>query len=334
MRTALVLTGLIATGLGLQALRAQDAALSNPLPPAAAAPPQPGTPDEIAIGKDENNRMTVPVQIGGKGPYRFLIDTGAERTVISQELARHLSLAPGGSVRVHSMTEASDVATAVIPHLDISRDRLSNVSAPSLPAAHIGAAGMLGIDSLQSRRVMIDFSGKKISISASEKRPELWGPDVIVVRGRTLLGRLILADARIDGEKIVVVVDTGSEITIGNTALRRRLEARRLVRKTIPVELLSVTGGKSVVDFTWVRRIKLGGLNIDNMPIGFADVHPFARMGLTDRPAILLGMDTLRLFDRVSVDFAKKEVRFQFREVSASRFTNQDDYSGGRLKRL
>jgi hypothetical protein len=28
-----------------------------------------------------------------------------------------------------------------------------------------------------------------------------------------------------------------------------------------------------------------------------------------DRPALLLGMDALMLFDRVSVDFAKREVR-------------------------
>ena len=39
--------------------------------------------------------MTVPVEIGGAGPYRFVVDTGAERTVISRELARELELEPG-----------------------------------------------------------------------------------------------------------------------------------------------------------------------------------------------------------------------------------------------
>jgi len=46
------------------------------------------------------------------------------------------------------------------------------------------------------------------------------------------------------------------------------------------------------------------------MPVGFGDVHLFGKLGLRDRPAILLGMDALRLFQRVSVDFARKEVRF------------------------
>jgi hypothetical protein len=44
--------------------------------------------------------------------------------------------------------------------------------------------------------------------------------------------------------------------------------------------------------------------------VAFADAHPFKRFGLLDRPAMLLGMDTLRVFHRVSVDFAQRKVRF------------------------
>jgi len=331
VRAAIALAGLIAATLSLHASQAQDVEpAAAPAPPAADTVPA----DVVAIGKDINNRMTVPVEIGNAGPYHFLIDTGAQRTVISQELAQHLSLGQGEPVRMHTMTEASNVTTALIPNLRVSQNNISNVNAPALPAANIGGAGMLGVDSLESRRVTIDFGSKKMSISPSEKRVENWGPDVIVVHGRTLLGRLILADAWIDGEKITVVVDTCNKMTIGNSALRRRLEAKRRIRKTIPVEVVSVTGGKFVADYTWARHVKLGSANIDNMPIGFADVHPFKQLGLRDRPAILLGMDTLRLFERVSVDFARKEVRFLFKDPASSRFGSQDNYSGGRLKRL
>jgi predicted aspartyl protease len=330
MRAVIALAGLIAASLAVRSSHAQDAAAPSQAVPA--APAAPG--DVIAIGQDLNKRMTVPVHIDGAGPYRFLIDTGAERTVISQELAQRLSLGPGKPVRIHTMTDAADVSTAIIPNLKVGQNSIDNLSAPTLAAANIGAVGMLGVDSLESHRVTIDFPAKKISIASSEKRPEFWGPDVIVVRGRTLLGRLILADAQIDGEKIVVVVDTGSEVTIGNSALRRKLQSKRAISKTTPVELVSVTGGKSTADYTWVRRIKLGGVNIDNMPIGFADVHPFIQLGLRDRPAILLGMDSLRLFERVSVDFAKKEVRFQMPEAASAPFGLGNSSSTGRLRRL
>ena len=36
----------------------------------------------------------------------------------------------------------------------------------------------------------------------------------------------------------------------------------------------------------------------------------FKEPGYGDKPAILLGIDALRLFDRVSIDFVQKKVRF------------------------
>ena len=75
------------------------------------------------------------------------------------------------------------------------------------------------------------------------------------------------------------------------------------------MHVVSVTGGEFTADYTLARQIRIGGANITNLPIAFADVHPFRQLGLMDRPAILLGMDALQLFDRVSVDFANRRVR-------------------------
>ncbi|MBA2770996.1 MAG: aspartyl protease family protein [Sphingomonas sp.] len=57
--------------------------------------PEADVSDNFAFEQDRTERMTVPVSIGGRGPYRFVVDTGAERTVISRELARELSLDAG-----------------------------------------------------------------------------------------------------------------------------------------------------------------------------------------------------------------------------------------------
>jgi len=289
---------------------AQDAAVVPVEAAPAVLPAAEPVADILTYKEDKGSRMTVPVNVSGSGPYRFLVDTGAERTVISKELAARLDLDAGGDVKIHSMTEAVMVGTAVIPSLQISKSSFSNIYAPAFPAAFLGAAGMLGVDSLKTQRVVFDFTRKTMSIQPSEKRRENWGPDVIVVTGRSLYGRLVLVDATLEGEKIIVVVDTGSEVTIGNNALRHRLEHKKKLRDTVPVELVSVTGGRTSVDYTSVRKIAIGGVNISNMPIGFADVHPFVQLHLLQRPAILLGMDALRLFNRVSVDFARKEVRF------------------------
>ena len=73
--------------------------------------------------------------------------------------------------------------------------------------------------------------------------------------------------------------------------------------------MVSVTGGHITAEYSIARRIRIGGLDIHDLPIAFADVHPFRQLQLIDRPAILLGMDALQLFDRVSVDFANRRVR-------------------------
>ena len=64
-------------------------------------------------------------------------------------------------------------------------------------------------------------------------------------------------------------------------------------------------------DYTQVRRITLGGIEMADIPVAFADALPFKRFGLEGKPALMLGMDTLKLFRRVRIDFANREIRFQ-----------------------
>ena len=263
--------------------------------------------------------MTVPISIDGKGPFDFLIDTGAERTVISAELARKLALARGTRVRMHSMSGAGDVETVIIPQLQVSRKSVAGIHAPALQVANIGASGMLGIDSLQSQRITFDFERKKMTVVPSRSRAPDRDPNEIVVRARSRLGRLVLVDASLDGQKLVVVLDTGSEVTVGNEALRKKLADKGKIGLTVPIELVSVTGGVVRADYTRVGKVRLGRVHINDLPVAFAEVHPFKQLDLTDRPALLLGMDALRLFDRVSVDFANRNVRFMAPELSGFR---------------
>jgi hypothetical protein len=48
---------------------------------------------------------------------------------------------------------------------------------------------------------------------------------------------------------------------------------------------------------------------MQNVVIAFDDAHAFDRFGLSNKPAMLLGMDIMQGFDRVSVDFARRKVR-------------------------
>ena len=272
--------------------------------------------ETLDYNTDVTTRMTVPVRIGGEGPYHFVVDTGAERTVISNELARSLELGPGRAVMVHSMTEVSRIPTVVLPDLRIGRRTVNGIEAPSLARRHLGAQGMLGVDSLQRQRVLFDFRRGEMTISPSQRAERSWPAGSIVVTGRRLFGRLVLVDAEVDRERVWVIIDTGSQVTVANNALRERLRRSGRLSALHPVQLTSITGGTIEAQYGVTRLIRIGGVDIRDLPIAFAEVHPFRQLQLTDRPALLLGMDALRLFDRVSVDFANRRVRVLLPEGS------------------
>jgi predicted aspartyl protease len=310
MRTRLVRNIASAAALMLAAAAPVEGQSPQAKAPPATAAEADELADNFAFERDKAARMTVPVSIDGRGPYRFLIDTGAERTVISAELARELSLGAGRSVTMHSMSGVGEVETVVIPNLRVSAKTIDGINAPALSRRHLGAEGMLGVDSLQSQRVLFDFKKKTMTVSRARLNEEEHDRDAIVIRARSMFGRLILADARADGQKVWVIIDTGSQATIGNEALRRKLLSKHRLAATVPIELVSVTGGLVTADYTKISGLVIGGVTLTDMPIAFADVHPFRKLGLTNRPAILLGMDSLGVFDRVSVDFANRRVRF------------------------
>ncbi|MEA3053243.1 MAG: hypothetical protein QOG72_2146 [Sphingomonadales bacterium] len=306
----LILPVAVAASAGVAPLSGQE----RPQPPSPAAQEEEGV--VLGTGEDRWARMTVPVEIGESGPYPFIVDTGAERTSIAEELAHDLRLGLGRRARLHSMTEVSQIQTVVIPTLRVGGRNVRDINAPALERRYIGAEGILGVDSLQTQRVSFDFLRQEMTVTNSHRPEEHWPSDTIVVTARNRLGHLVLVDASVDGQKVWVILDTGAQTTVGNNVLRRKLEQKHRLPTTWPVVLQSVTGGRTTADQTVVKRIRLGGIDINDMPIAFADVHPFIKLGLTDRPALLLGMDALHLFDRVSVDFPNRRVRLLGRSTS------------------
>jgi predicted aspartyl protease len=273
--------------------------------------------EDVEFRDDMYARMTVPVRLSGTGPYRFLVDTGADRTAISRELATKLKLDGTGNATLHSVTGASTVATATVRDLQLTRKNLTVRNAPLLARANMGADGILGVDSLRSQRVLFDFEGQTISIVPSTAPAVQNEPDSIVVQAKRRKGHLILTQARANGRRLNVVIDTGSQFSIGNSALRRQLLAGRQLKNSHQVELESVTGHKLVGDLMYVRQLEIGGINLKDLAVVFADSHAFRKLDLEDRPSLLLGMNAMRAFKRVSIDFANKKLRVVLPEHSA-----------------
>jgi fructose-specific component phosphotransferase system IIB-like protein len=208
------------------------------------------------------------------------------------------------------MSEVSEIATVIIPGLRVGNRTTEQIHAPALSRENLGASGILGVDTLQRQRVTFDFRRREMTMTPSRTREEVWpDADTVVVTGRSLYGRLVLVDAAVDGQRVWVIIDTGSAVSVGNLALRNALARRNRLTQIAQIHMISITGGEIAAEYGFARLIRVGGLDINNLPIAFADVHPFRQLGLMNRPALLLGMDALQLFSRVSIDFPNRRVR-------------------------
>lgn len=272
--------------------------------------------EDVKFRNEHDDRMTVQVLVSGSGPYRFLVDTGADRSAISRELAGSLGLTNNSEATMHSLSGASRVETADVPHLQLAGHAQNVREAALLSKSNMGADGMLGIDSLRTQRVQFDFEKQTLSIVPSATRDFRDEPGTIVVQGTRRNGRLILSDASADGHPLTVVIDTGAEVSIGNEALRQQLIGRGLVGAPMRVSLQSVTGEMITGDFVMVRNLEIGGATLKNLAVVFADAHTFKALNLEKRPAVLLGMNAIRAFKKVSIDFAKKKFRVVLPESS------------------
>lgn len=272
--------------------------------------------EDLKVRTDPYERMTVAVRLSGMGPYRFLVDTGADRTAISRELASHLKLVAGQQVELHSTTGASEVSTATLPDLQVTRKAVKGIQAPLLESVNIGADGILGTDSLALQRVEFDFKAQTMSVVPSGTPDFADEPGTIVVEARRRNGRLIVTDATANGRHLTVIVDTGSQVTIGNEALRRTLQAKDLLADTHPVDLISVTGEQITGDYMFLKRLEIGGVVLTNLAVVFAPAHTFEQLKLSEKPALLLGMNAIRAFKKVSIDFANRRLRVIVPETS------------------
>ena len=273
--------------------------------------------EDVRFKNDLNDRMTVAVTLAGRGPFRFLVDAGADRTAISSDVVRRIGLVMDGTANLHSITGAGIVQTASVRDLRLSQRSapapgqrsVPTIAAPVLEAVNMGADGVLGTDTLHAQRIMFDFKASKLTITPSRRGQQMDEAGTIVVEASRREGRLIMTDAVADRQKLTVVIDTGSEICVGNSALRAALSRKGVLRNLGPVTLTSVTGEQIVGDHTILRSLQLGDVTLKDLAIVFTDAHTFKQMRLEDRPTLLMGMNAMRAFDKVSIDFANKTMR-------------------------
>lgn len=297
-----------------------------PLPPAYFDP-------TLAIGGDDvkareiDTRLSVEVRVNGRGPYHFIVDSGADTSAVGLRIARDLQLPLGTPAILNGMTSRNLVDRVKIAELTLGPSTIKDLEVPALRETDLGGDGLVGIDALVRQRLMMDFDKHVIKVEDASK-PMKYAPGDIVITARRQRGQLILTTVRASSVKLDAVIDTGTEVSIGNSALRDKLLRRRT--KITTVQAIGVTGQTATLQLARVDELQLGPVLFRDVPIAFADVPPFKLFGLANEPALLLGTDLLSTFRRLSLDFRARKVRFQLRRCSTEGVvisTSQENFS-------
>ena len=265
-------------------------------------------PTQIASGKDAFSRITVPVTINGQGPFDFMVDTGANRSCISTELAARLALPPAGQVVVNTIVGRRTRQSVVVDRLQVGGRAQRRVKVPVLPFVGTHIEGLLAVDWLRGQRLVLNMAEKHVAITAS--RRDVATQKSVVVPARKRIGQLTIVDADLGTRPISCMIDSGAQVSIGNPTLRGMLTPRMEGRRE-KVTMVSVTGETFEGDMLYLPFLRIGGVQLGNVPVVFADLPVFGLWGLADTPAMVLGMDLMAEFAVVSLDFGRSTVTFE-----------------------
>ncbi len=297
--------------------------IAAPAPQVEAIAPSLSDPATEVLDLDEEryNRFTVPVMVEGAGPFNFMIDTGSQATAVTHQINEGLALTPSGTATLVGMASRRAVDIVEVDEMSFGSHTVYDLISPVLDRQHVGADGILGLDSLQDFRVLIDFRDETIAVQDVSEIDNYRRGFEIVVRARQELGQLLITDALVEGVRATVIIDTGAQASIGNLALQERIRSKRATEVTTT----DVNGVEMVGQLSYVRSLSIEGLSLTNVPLAFADAPAFAALGLADKPVISLGMQHLRMFDRVAIDFSRQRILFDVpRDIARALRRNRD----------
>ena len=304
----------------------------------------PGTPEDLSgaladpeplfaapTRLDRIGRVMTAVMVNGKGPFRFVIDTGASRSTLAPHLARALNLnaSVGRNVMLNGVTGAAEVPTVAVDSLEIGELKFLKQDLPVIFTSIMGNAdGILGVAGFKDERIDVDFKRDRVSVLTSNgRRPHY---SMVTARAQRNDNGLMIVDVRVGRRvKAKAVIDTGAERTLGNLALQNELNKKmRKKREVVAAVVHGATADITDGDVQTVKEATIGDMTLTNLEVIFADFHVFKLWGLDQEPALLVGMDMLGVLERLVIDYRRNEVSMYGEKASVVRTMHAEVMKG------
>jgi len=255
----------------------------------------------------ENPLLLVPATVNDRGPYTFILDTGAGASLISPRLADDLGVATTGS---KEGTDAGGKVTVALASLDALA--IGGARRAPMPIAitaeldRIGAAvgaridGDVGFDFLKDYRVSIDYQKQLVRLLQGAHDAPAAPPtrSEVAFRLASPVKPLVLVSAFVEGKgPYTFAVDTGASMTAVSSELASalRIEAAEDGSMTGAGGMLKAAVGR-------VASLTVGAASLENLSVVVSEFLETIGQAVGGRLDGVVGYNFLRRF-RVTIDY-------------------------------
>jgi predicted aspartyl protease len=249
------------------------------------------------------------VMINGRGPFHFLLDTGATEAVIADSTVARLGLRPDlrKLVRVQGVNARVLAPEVPVDSFTFGSLQFRRIYLPVLTGPLFeGLDGILGVQGFGGVKVSVSLLDRRCIIGPSPRRASTPASATAV---RLVSRQLPMVSATIAGVQTQVIIDTGASNTLGNMALLAALEkAGALQARGAAPAVLDVTPVQRKGLIGVIAPLLVGRVAVQPPEVTFDDYQVFERWHLSRRPAMLLGMDALATLATFSIDYGRRQV--------------------------
>ena len=260
--------------------------------------------------------LIVPVEARGR-IYRFILDTGATTGAIARSLALQLGLQAVAEAKLSGASGQARVPVVTTKMLRLGAVRAGNWEKYVLADEVLADGedhqfdGIIGSDLLKYYDVLIDAPGRTLRLykrgTTHEDSGPVVGRDDAVPFERVRRG-IIRFEVLVNGSPVDAVLDSGSPALLLNPT------AADATSVTVTEEPLSEQsrgiGSERVATYgARIASIEIGRTTLEALDGEVADLPIFGRLGLDDRPAMLLGSPFL-LRCPLLISWSERELRF------------------------
>jgi predicted aspartyl protease len=138
-----------------------------------------------------------------------------------------------------------------------------------------------------------------------------------VIRGQLKFGTLVVVRGSINGLHVNLLLDTGSDVSLANEALRDALNAHVYHDHVRLDYAVAYAQGRPVIleNAILIPQMAMGELEIRSVTAYVGNFHIFELWDLLEEPTLLIGMDVLQQTRGMAIDYGRRTVALHIRDA-------------------